>query len=343
MLRTGIVLDARYREHDTGRNHPERPARITTLLSRLEEHQRPNIKRFVPRPATPQEVGLIHNSTHVDRVAATAEKSYFAFDADTPVSGQSYETALLATGGLLTILEAIMTRDIDNGFALVRPPGHHAERDRAMGFCLFNSAAIGAQYLRERFGLKRILIMDWDVHHGNGTQHSFYDDRGVLYLSTHQYPYYPGTGAAEDVGRGRGEGFTVNLPLPPGWGDAEYQELFQFVIDPVCRQYDPEFVLISAGFDAHARDPLGGMEVTEEGFGSMARVLLRLARDHAQGRCAAVLEGGYDLEGLQRSVVRVLDEMGGERLSAALPALTPRGLLPRVRTVQRQYWELPKD
>jgi acetoin utilization deacetylase AcuC-like enzyme len=343
MLRTGIVLDTRYQEHNPGRNHPERPARIATLLKHLEGYQRSNLKRFDPRPATPEEVALIHDTVHVDRVAATAGKSYFAFDADTPVSAQSYATALLATGGLLTLLEAIMTHDIDNGFALVRPPGHHAERNRAMGFCLFNSAAIGAQYLRERFGLKRILVMDWDVHHGNGTQHSFYDDRGVLYVSTHQYPYYPGTGAAEDVGRGQGEGYTVNLPLPSGWGDAEYQELFQGIIDPLCRQFDPEFVLISAGFDAHVRDPLGGMEVTEEGFGRMARVLLRIARDHAQGRCAAVLEGGYDLEGLQQSVTRVLDEMGGDTLTAPLPSITPRGLLSRVKAVQKHYWELPRE
>ena len=343
MLRTGVVLDTRYQEHNPGRNHPERPARIATLLKHLDGYQRSNMKRFDPRLATPEEVALIHDTIHVGRVAATAEKSYFAFDADTPVSAQSYTTALLATGGLLTLLEAIMTHDIDNGFALVRPPGHHAERNRAMGFCLFNSAAIGAQYLREQFGLKRILVMDWDVHHGNGTQHSFYDDRGVLYVSTHQYPYYPGTGAAEEVGRGQGEGYTVNLPLSPGWGDAEYQELFQWVIDPLCRQFDPEFVLISAGFDAHVRDPLGGMEVTAEGFGSMARVLLRIARDHAQGRCAAVLEGGYDLEGLQRSVIRVLDEMGGDTLTAPLPSITPRGLLPRVKAVQKHYWELPQE
>ena len=343
MLRTGIVVDARYQEHYTSRNHPERAARIDTLLSLAQEYQRPGMKRFAPRPATPAEVALIHDPAHIGRVAATAEKPAFAFDADTPVSAQSYATALLATGGLLTLLEAIMTRDVDNGFALVRPPGHHAERNRAMGFCLFNSVAIGAQYLREQFGLKRIVVMDWDVHHGNGTQHSFYNDPGVLYVSTHQYPYYPGTGAAEETGRGQGEGYTVNLPIPAGWGDAEYQELFQEVIDPICRQFDPEFVLISAGFDAHVRDPLGGMHVTEEGFGSMARVLLRLARDHAQGRCAAILEGGYDLEGLQQSVRRVLDEMSGETLTTALPQLEPRGLLLQVREVQRQYWELPKD
>jgi acetoin utilization deacetylase AcuC-like enzyme len=343
MLRTGIVIDTRYQDHYTGRNHPERPARIGTLLSLVEKYQRPGIKRFDPRPATPEEIALIHDPAHVGRVAATAEKTYFAFDADTPVSSQSYATALLATGGLLTVLEAIMTHEVDNGFALVRPPGHHAERNRAMGFCLFNSVAIGAQYLREKFGLKRVLVLDWDLHHGNGTQHSFYDDPGVLYVSTHQYPYYPGTGAAEEVGRGQGEGHTVNLPLPAGRGDTEYQELFQGIIDPICRQFDPEFVLISAGFDAHTRDPLGGMEVTEEGFGSMARILLRVARDHAQDRCAAILEGGYDLEGLQKSVVRVLDEMGGETLTQALPQIEPRGLLPRVKAVQRQYWELPKE
>jgi acetoin utilization deacetylase AcuC-like enzyme len=342
MLRTGIVVDARYQEHYTGRHHPERAARIGTLLSLAEEYQRPGLKRLDPRPATPEEVTLAHDPAHLGRVAATADKSYFAFDADTPVSAQSYATALLATGGLLNLLEAVMTRDVDNGFALVRPPGHHAERNRAMGFCLFNSAAVGAQYLREKFGLKRVLVMDWDVHHGNGTQHSFYDDPGVLYVSTHQYPYYPGTGAAEEAGQGQGEGYTVNLPIPAGWGDAEYQELFEGVIDPICRQFDPEFVLVSAGFDAHVHDPLGGMRVTEEGFGSMARVLLRIARDHAQGRCAAVLEGGYDLEGLRKSVSCVLDEMGGEMLTAALPRLEPRGLLPRVREVQRRHWELPK-
>jgi acetoin utilization deacetylase AcuC-like enzyme len=343
MLRTGIVVDERYQDHYTGRNHPERPARINTLLSLVQEYQRPGLKHFAPRTATPEEIALIHDPAHVGRVAATAKQNYFAFDADTPVSSHSYATALLATGGLLTLLEAIMTRDVDNGFALVRPPGHHAERNRAMGFCLFNSAAIGAQYLREKFGLKRILLMDWDLHHGNGSQHSFYDDPGILYVSTHQYPYYPGTGAAEEAGQGQGEGYTVNLPIPAGWGDVEYQELFQTLIDPICRQFDPEFVLISAGFDAHTRDPLGGMELTEEGFGTMARVLLRIARDHAQGRCAAILEGGYDLEGLQKSTRRVLDEMSGDTLEALLPQREFRGLLPRVHQVQQRHWQLSKS
>jgi acetoin utilization deacetylase AcuC-like enzyme len=343
MLRTGIVLDSRYQEHYTGRTHPERPERITTLLGPIEHIQRSGLKRLPPRLATPEEITLIHDSSHVGRVAATAQQERFSFDADTPVSAQSYATAMLATGGLLTLIDAVMEREIDNGFALVRPPGHHAERNRPMGFCLFNSAAIGAQYLRERFGLTRVLVMDWDVHHGNGTQHSFYDDPGVLYVSTHQYPYYPGTGALDEVGQGQGEGYTLNLPLSAGCGDAEYQEVFEFVIDPICRQFNPEFVLISAGFDAHVRDPLGGMEVTEAGFGIMARILLRVAQEKAQGRCVALLEGGYDLEGLQKSVLRVIDEMGGENLTENVSSYTPRGITSPVRKVHDRYWELPRQ
>lgn len=341
MLRTGIIVDARYQDHDPGRHHPERPARIGTLLNSLESYQRAGLTRFDPRPATPQEIALIHDPAHIGRVAATAGQDSFAFDADTHVSAQSYDTACLATGGLLKILEAVMEREVDNGFALVRPPGHHAERNRAMGFCLFNSAAIGAQYLREKFGLKRVLVMDWDLHHGNGTQHSFYADPGVLYVSTHQYPYYPGTGAAEDVGQGSGAGYTVNLPIPAGWGDTEYQRLFQEIVEPICRQFEPEFVLISAGFDAHVRDPLGGLSITEEGFGALARTLLRVAHDHSQGRCAALLEGGYDLEGLEKSVLSVLNEMDGEKIDTALPEVDSRPLLPQVQAVQKNYWELP--
>ena len=340
MLRTGIIVDTRYQEHDPGRHHPERPARIGTLLSSLETYQRAGLRRLDPRPASPEEIALIHDTAHIGRVAATAGHEHYAFDADTHVSALSYETACLATGGLLKIIEAVMEREVDNGFALVRPPGHHAERNRAMGFCLFNSAAIGAQYLREKFGLKRVLVMDWDLHHGNGTQHCFYNDPGVLYVSTHQYPYYPGTGAAEDVGQGSGAGYTVNLPVPAGWGDTEYRHLCQKIVEPICRQFEPEFVLISAGFDAHVRDPLGGLSMTEEGFGGLARSLLRVARDHCQGRCAALLEGGYDLEGLEKSVLRVLNEMDGQQLDIALPETDSRPLLPQVRAVQQSYWEL---
>ena len=313
------------------------------MLGPIEHIQRSGLKRLPPRLATPEEITLIHDSSHVGRVAATAQQERFSFDADTPVSAQSYATAILATGGLLTLIDAVMEQDIDNGFALVRPPGHHAERNRPMGFCLFNSAAIGAQYLRERFGLTRVLVMDWDVHHGNGTQHSFYDDPGVFYVSTHQYPYYPGTEHWTKSDKDKEKATRSICHFPPGAVMQSIKKSYEFVIAPICRQFNPEFVLISAGFDAHVRDPLGGMEVTEAGFGTMARMLLRMAQENAHGRCVAILEGGYDLEGLQKSVLRVIDEMGGENLTESVSSYTPRGITSPVRKVHDHYWALPRQ
>jgi acetoin utilization deacetylase AcuC-like enzyme len=234
-----------------------------------------------------------------------------------------------------------MTGAVRNGFAFVRPPGHHAERARAMGFCLFNNVAVGAAYVRARYGVQRVLVLDWDVHHGNGTQHMFERDPGVLFVSLHQFPFYPGTGAADEVGHGDGRGFTVNLPLPAGCGDAEYLDAFQRIIEPIVDQYAPELVLISAGFDPHVDDPLGGMRVTETGFATMARSVMRLAEGSAQGRCVAVLEGGYDLDAMRRSARAVLAEL--RRAGAELP---PSGrseagrLLDGIRSVQSAYWKL---
>lgn len=337
---TGVVIDPRYQEHDTGDGHPERPERIAVLLPTL----RAAVARYPeipPRAASPDEIGWVHDGAHIERVAATQRLQHFAFDADTPTSPRSYATACLAAGGVLALLDAIVAGQIENGFAFVRPPGHHAERDRAMGFCLFNNVAIAAEYLRHRHGMERILIMDWDLHHGNGTQHIFATDPGVLYVSTHQYPYYPGTGALTEVGRAAGEGFTVNLPFPAGYGDAEYGDAFTRIVEPIARQFAPEFVLISAGFDAHARDPLGGLQVTEPGFRAMARSLLGVARDCAGGRCAAVLEGGYDLAAIHDSSLMVLAEFAGD--TAALPASRPSraaALLERVKSVHSRYWRL---
>ena len=202
MLRTGIVVDARYQDHYTGRNHPERPARIGALLSLVEGYQRPGMKRFEPRPATPEEIALVHDPP----TSAGSPRLPSRTTLPSMPTRQSLPNPIPRPARhrrVTDVIEATMTREVDNGFALVRPPGHHAERNRAMGFCLFNSAAIGAQYLREKFGLKRILLMDWDLHHGNGTQQSFYDDPGILYVSTHQYPYYPGTGAPKRLAKGR--------------------------------------------------------------------------------------------------------------------------------------------
>jgi acetoin utilization deacetylase AcuC-like enzyme len=243
---------------------------------------------------------------------------------------------------LLALLDEVMAGRVLNGFAFVRPPGHHAERRRAMGFCLFNNVAIGAAYLRRRYKLDRVLIMDWDVHHGNGTQHLFENDPQVLYISTHQFPFYPGTGAVNEVGSAEGEGFTVNLPFPAGFGDAEYVDAFHQVIEPIAEQYRPQFVLISAGFDPHVRDPLAGMTVTEAGFAAMARSLIGVASKTAAGRCVAVLEGGYDLRAIRDCSLEVLAELRGRAPQSELVAgkSQSKPVLDAARKVLKNYWKL---
>ena len=341
MADTGIVIDPRYLEHDTGAGHPERPERIGVLLPVINAATH-HYTAIPAREASGDELALVHDGAYVEEVAATQYRPGFAFDADTPTCQRSYETARLAAGGFLALLDAVMAGSVHNGFAFVRPPGHHAERHRAMGFCLFNNVAVGAEYLRRHHGLERILIVDWDLHHGNGTQHMFESDPGVLYVSSHQYPYYPGTGAIDEVGRGNGEGYTVNLAFPAGFGDAEYLDAFTRIVAPIAQQYAPQFVLISAGFDAHARDPLGGMEVSEAGFRALARLLLDIARNHADGRCAAILEGGYDLTAIRNSSNEVLMELQGKRDPVVRPMAPSRagGLIERIRKVQSRYWKL---
>jgi len=326
-------------DHDTGPGHPERPERIEALLPLALDH--PGVVRVEPRPAGGDEITLVHGEGHFERVARTRTVSRFAFDPDTPVSEQSFDTACLAVGGVLTLLDDVMAGRLRNGFALVRPPGHHAEPERAMGFCLFNNVAIGAAYLRARYHLERILVVDWDVHHGNGTQHAFARDPGVLYVSTHRYPFYPGTGALDEVGDADGAGYTVNIPFPGGVGDAEYLEAFHTVIEPIALQYAPQLVLISAGFDPHRRDPLGGMRVTEAGFAAMARSLIDVAERVAAGRCVAVLEGGYDLNAIRNSAAAVLAELsgaGGPLPPPPAPSCA-RPILDAVRAAQRHFWK----
>jgi acetoin utilization deacetylase AcuC-like enzyme len=339
-MTTGIVLDERYTHHDTGPGHPERPARIEVLLSSIDDP--PGVRRIEPRRATADEITLVHDGRFFEAVAATSGVARAAFDADTPVSAESFDTACLATGGVLGLIDDVMAGAVDNGFAMVRPPGHHAERDRAMGFCLFNNIAVGAAYLRRRYGLERILIMDWDVHHGNGTEHAFYRDPGVLFISTHRYPFYPGTGALDEVGAGDGVGYTVNIPFPGGFGDAEYEAAFEAVVAPIAEEYDPQFVLISAGFDPHARDPLGGMAVTEAGFARMGRSLLGVAARCADRRCVAVLEGGYDLDAIRNSSAAVLSQLMGSTTAIPETGAASRAapLIDAVRKVQRNYWDV---
>ena len=339
MLKTGIVLDSRYQDHDVTPAHPECPERIEALVELIDVYARDGLVRIAPRPATIDQLALIHDPVYIDHVRATSGEPHTAFEPDTHAFGKTYDTALLAAGGLLELLDQIMNGTVDNGFAMVRPPGHHAEAERAMGFCFFNNVAIGARYLQSAYDLNRVLIMDWDVHHGNGTERSFCSDSSVLYVSVHQYPHYPGTGAADDVGMDDGEGYTVNLPLLGGFGDDEYAECFRRVVEPVCRHFDPDFVLISAGFDCHVFDPLSQMRVTGEGFAAMAHSLLGIANECADGRCAAVLEGGYDLEALKESTASVLDAFGGDG-DAARPTTTgtAKTVLDTITRIQNRYW-----
>jgi acetoin utilization deacetylase AcuC-like enzyme len=214
----------------------------------------------------------------------------------------SLAAAYLAAGGALAAVDAIQSGQVDHVFCAVRPPGHHAEAGRAMGFCLFNNVAVAARYVQKKHGLKNVLIVDWDVHHGNGTQHSFEEDPSVLFFSTHQYPHYPGTGRATERGKGSGEGFTINVPMEPGQGDDEYRAIFLKYLVPVAEKFKPEFVIISAGFDAHKDDPLANMCLTEEGYSELTRIVAGIAKRHAGGRILSSLEGGYNLSALAASV-----------------------------------------
>jgi acetoin utilization deacetylase AcuC-like enzyme len=339
MANTGVVVDRMYLKHEPGEFHPERPERIRVLVDLAEQLDEQKFQLLAPRAANRSEIELCHSADYVALVEATSKTNQYALDGDTITCRDSFGTGLLAVGGFLRLLDAVAATEVANGFALVRPPGHHALKNRAMGFCLFNTIAIGARYLKRIHGAKRVLIMDWDVHHGNGTEAAFYDDPSVLFISTHQFPYYPGTGAMDEIGADAGKGYTINIPLPAGCADAEYLRVFEEIVDPATDKFEPDWILVSAGFDAHRRDPLGGMNVTEEGFGAMAQILLRLAERHAGGKIAFLLEGGYDLAALNNSVAAVLKAMQ-ERPRKDPPAAKSdkiQTLIRRIRQLHENY------
>ncbi|MDO8723959.1 MAG: histone deacetylase [Syntrophales bacterium] len=347
MLRkTGIVTDARYMEHGAGFYHPESPERLAAIYRMLEQPDMAG--KFVPIPsrlATHEELTFIHHPSYIDSVAATAGRAYTSLDPDTATTAESFTAARLAVGGLLDAIDSVVSGETDNAFALVRPPGHHAEADAAMGFCLFNNVAIGAMHAIKKHNMEKILIVDWDLHHGNGTQHSFYDDNRVLYFSTHQYPYYPGTGALEENGQGSGAGYTINVPLRPGAGNERYLNIFRKILQPVALKFKPELILVSAGFDIYEDDPLGGMKVTPEGFAYLTRVLMDIADVCCQGRLVMTLEGGYHIQGQTAAVKKVLQEMRDDTrmdVEKLVPAAAGDGredqLMRRVMDQIKPYW-----
>ena len=304
MGRVGFVYDPVYLEHEMGASHPESPERLRAICSRLKSSGIwDQLQHLTPQAAERKWVELIHTTAYLETLSTRSpSRGYTALDPDTSMSPGTLQAAYLATGGALVAADAIMNQDIDQAFCAVRPPGHHAEADRAMGFCFLNTVAITARYLQHHHGLTRVMIVDWDVHHGNGTQHAFYDDPSVLFVSTHQFPFYPGTGRETETGEGKGKGTTINVPLPGGQGDDDYREVFQKVIVPAAEAFRPEFVLISAGFDAHQFDPLASMELTDEGYGELSAIVVSLAQRFANGRLISCLEGGYHLDALAGSV-----------------------------------------
>jgi len=312
--RAALYRSPRFREHDTG-THPENAGRLAAIDAELERRHLLEDRPTIPfSAATHEELARVHDPRYIASLRDFAATGGGWLDADTAIGPNSVEIAALAAGAGIAAVDAALDGRAPRGFVLARPPGHHATPRRGMGFCLFNTIAVAAGHALDR-GLERVLIVDWDVHHGNGTQEVFYDTDRVLFTSVHQWPHYPGTGRAAERGAGRGEGFTLNLPLPAGADDATYAALFDEVIAPAAAVYRPQLVLVSAGFDAHAADPLGGMRLSERGFGELTRRVLAIADRDAEGRVVAVLEGGYDPGALARSVAASLATLDGEDAS----------------------------
>ncbi len=309
---TGYVYHPIYLEHNLP-GHPENARRLERIMELLEETN--VLARLVPiepRPATEEELQRVHTPAHIAQVRRMAEYGGGHLDPDTYVNARSYDAALMAAGGLLAAVEAILSGKIDNGFALVRPPGHHATPSRAMGFCLFNNVAIAARHALTFPTVQRVLIVDFDVHHGNGTQDVFEADPHVFYVSTHEYPFYPGTGHWTETGKQEGKGTVLNIPLPAGVGDKGYRRVFQELIWPLARRFHPDLILVSAGYDAHWQDPLAMMRLTLTGYGQIAREIVRMAGELCNGRVLFTLEGGYNLDVLAHGVLNSLYALLGE-------------------------------
>ncbi len=297
---TALIADPISKQHLTGRGHPERPARFDVALAALDGL---DLLRLPARAATEDELALCHSRRYIQSAEREVHDGHTELSTgDTVISARSFDVASVAAGAVMNAVDRVVSGEARNVFCLNRPPGHHATPDRGMGFCLFNNVALGARYAQSKHGIGPVLIADWDVHHGNGTQDIFYEDGSVFFFSTHQYPWYPGTGAAEETGYGKGEGWTLNCPFPAGSGRKEIFGAFQEKLLPAMEKVKPELVMISAGFDSRENDPLGNFLLTDADFADLTRLLLEVADKHAGGRVVSTLEGGYNLPGLAAGV-----------------------------------------
>lgn len=343
MKRLAIVTDDLFLAHSNPPGHPECAERLEGILGMLDDTGlREKTVSIETRPATKEEITLAHSEPYFETVKDTSRREFTELDADTSACEASFDAALAGSGGLLRSADAILSGETDAAFVLCRPPGHHAERDRAMGFCLFNHVAVAAAHLVANTGMERVAVIDWDVHHGNGTQHIFYDSREVLYFSVHQFPFYPGTGSLKELGYENGLGHTVNVPCPSMLGDEDYLRIFAEILAPVMEQYDPQFILVSAGFDAYQADPLGGMLLTSGGFARLARFVTDLAEKHCGGKIAFALEGGYntaEMGPIVRAVVEEILDIGASSTDYD-PARTSCGhTVEETRRVYSKFWK----
>jgi acetoin utilization deacetylase AcuC-like enzyme len=324
-MTTALIYDPIFLEHITPPNHPDQPERLQmamNVLQALNWLERDGLVLLAPRAASEDELAAVHERGYIREVEGAARKvaeehagggrKTRRFATDTYVSAKSYEAAIKAAGAPLTAIDAIMKGEVDNAYCLVRPPGHHAVAEAAMGFCLFNNVAVAARYAIDHYGLERVMIIDFDVHHGNGTQEMFYNDPRVLYFSTHQAPFYPGTGLADERGEGEGEGTTINVPLPASTGYETFEPVFRQVMAPAADRFDPQLMLVSAGFDAHWDDPLGGLNLSTAGFAQLMNVIIEEARFLCNGRLVLVQEGGYSLDAMSACVATCINLLLGD-------------------------------
>ena len=312
-MKTAIVKDERFIKHSAGDYHPESPDRLKAIYKKIEPLSE-RLSFIKTREAKREELKEVHSERYIELIEKLRGRD-FSLDADTSGNSFSVEAAFLAAGSSIDIAAEIMKGSYNNGFALIRPPGHHAENSRAMGFCIFNNIAITAANLIKNGLAKRILIVDWDIHHGNGTQHAFYSRDDILYFSTHLYPYYPGTGYFDEIGEGKGSGYTINVPLTPHKDNDDFLYIFNEILTPVCERFRPDIILISAGYDIYYRDPLGSMRITEEGFFNFTEFFKYLANKYCNNRLCLFLEGGYNIEGLANSVYRTIESLLSESIT----------------------------